>query len=639
MVSVVSKKQPIRNMTHIRFILLMLAVTMLVYEPNVLAKLPEPANVIYGKVAIGDVPLTDENTEVVISLKINDIIFASYRMGDRAGMGDRYLLNVPMDAEGVRSPNTARKGDVATIYVSGIEAGTFTIGEMGQLTLKNLTIASDDYDNDGMPDAFEALYGLAITNDGDALEDPDQDGLTNLEEFLAGTDPYDADTDNDGMTDGYELAHGFNPLNSADANQDADGDGYTNLEEFNNHTDPELANTKQPFRIEFAASISAHNGNIAALAVEDEKILSASQHESVIKTWNLNDGQYLRQSESNSQNGINALTIDGSSFFAGTGGAAVSQFSLDTGYPIQTLTQVQGSILALAVYDDQLIGGSADGSVNIWSISNGALLETWNAHNGSFISGLEATNGKLYTLGTFPYKSMKIWDWNTKNHLLTFQGAETCCQLTNLHLKEGKLLISGFQSPDQISAINLNNLDSQMLTGHLNEVVALSAANHRFFSGDEEGKVNVWGMNGGDVLQSFQAHGKSIRSVAATDDYLVTGDNGGQIKIWKLYGDASGDIDEDGMSDDWEVVNLLDPSVSIDNNLDSDNDGLLNIYEYINQTDPQRADTDNDQLPDGWEVAYGFNPRDGLDTDGDPDGDGFNNLQEFQNGTDPFFRD
>ena len=44
--------------------------------------------------------------------------------------------------------------------------------------------------------------------------------------------PYSgSDDDNDGMPDSFETANGFDPLNSGDASQDADGDGFTNLEE------------------------------------------------------------------------------------------------------------------------------------------------------------------------------------------------------------------------------------------------------------------------------------------------------------------------------------------------------------------------------------------------------------------------
>ena len=44
------------------------------------------------------------------------------------------------------------------------------------------------------------------------FQDADQDGLTNEEEQLYGTDPQKADTDGDGYSDGAEVRSGYNPL-------------------------------------------------------------------------------------------------------------------------------------------------------------------------------------------------------------------------------------------------------------------------------------------------------------------------------------------------------------------------------------------------------------------------------------------
>jgi hypothetical protein len=48
-----------------------------------------------------------------------------------------------------------------------------------------------DTDADRMPDWWELAHGLNIDEPSDANADPDGDGLTNLAEFIAGTDPFD----------------------------------------------------------------------------------------------------------------------------------------------------------------------------------------------------------------------------------------------------------------------------------------------------------------------------------------------------------------------------------------------------------------------------------------------------------------
>ena len=54
------------------------------------------------------------------------------------------------------------------------------------------TIPDPDSDGDGMPDAWETANGLAPGIADDATQDADHDGMTNQQEYLAGTDPQDA---------------------------------------------------------------------------------------------------------------------------------------------------------------------------------------------------------------------------------------------------------------------------------------------------------------------------------------------------------------------------------------------------------------------------------------------------------------
>ncbi len=62
-----------------------------------------------------------------------------------------------------------------------------------------------DRDHDKMPDRWERTHKLN-THRNDARKDTDRDGLKNLAEFRAHTDPRDADTDDDGIKDGKERA-------------------------------------------------------------------------------------------------------------------------------------------------------------------------------------------------------------------------------------------------------------------------------------------------------------------------------------------------------------------------------------------------------------------------------------------------
>jgi streptogramin lyase len=100
---------------------------------------------------------------------------------------------------------------------------------------------SGDYDNDGLTDIAEYVHGTDPT-----MTDTDDDGLSDgIEINTYGTDPTKTDTDDDGMPDGWEVQYGLDPLIN-DASGDADGDGYTNLEEYNTGRVPNIPDVATP---------------------------------------------------------------------------------------------------------------------------------------------------------------------------------------------------------------------------------------------------------------------------------------------------------------------------------------------------------------------------------------------------------
>jgi hypothetical protein len=105
------------------------------------------------------------------------------------------------------------------------------------LTLEEVQGAVDS-DGDGLPDAWETenFGNLSQTANGD----PDNDGLTNAQEFANGTDPNNADSDGDGLKDGEEI----NTTKTDPSNADTDGDGLKDGDEVNVYkTDPNKADS------------------------------------------------------------------------------------------------------------------------------------------------------------------------------------------------------------------------------------------------------------------------------------------------------------------------------------------------------------------------------------------------------------
>lgn len=103
-----------------------------------------------------------------------------------------------------------------------------------------------DTDGDGLSDYEEIyLYGTDPLN-----PDTDGDGLSDGWEIAHGFDPLDPsdalrDTDDDGIPDWWEIIYFGGPTNAV-ASADPDGDGLTNLQEYLGGTNPRVADIDPP---------------------------------------------------------------------------------------------------------------------------------------------------------------------------------------------------------------------------------------------------------------------------------------------------------------------------------------------------------------------------------------------------------
>lgn len=102
-----------------------------------------------------------------------------------------YLVERVRYFDGAPWPNTADGTGLSIHRVSDTGFANDPTNFVAGAPTPGLQAGTADFDGDGMPDSWENTYGLDRQNPTDAHLDNDADGLSNLEEYQAGTHPLD----------------------------------------------------------------------------------------------------------------------------------------------------------------------------------------------------------------------------------------------------------------------------------------------------------------------------------------------------------------------------------------------------------------------------------------------------------------
>ncbi len=225
-----------------------------------------------------------------------------------------------------------------------------------------------DWDGDGIPGCFERRWGLSDANSLDGTQDNDQDGVTNVAEYLQSTDILSlVDEDNDGMSDHWEVFHNLNPSLTADASEDADGDGLTNLYEYQNGFDP----TKKAGASDYSYAWTQQLGNSAFDHVSSVAI---DEYEDIYIV-----GKFYHNSELVY---VAGLTSEGAIAWTQNQGVGT--------YPIDVETDLDGGVY---VTGDNVF-------VSKLRPSDGYVMDTFEI-NGVTVNDLSVRGNAIYVVGTY----------------------------------------------------------------------------------------------------------------------------------------------------------------------------------------------------------------------------------------------
>ncbi len=508
---------------------------------------------------------------------------------------------------------------------SALGAGPFYLGRL-RLTDTNLTAAQilgnfnaekgvfnqSDTDGDGIPDWWEVRHGLNKNDPADAALDPDGDGASNLEEFLAGSDIHVADTDGDGINDGVEL-HRLNPITSLPEptdpmKADTDGDGLPDAVETgtgvyvspaDTGTNPAKADTdgdtySDGFEIVRGTDPFSAASAPLPLVRLDATALAAGP----LVTWtNLGTlpGDFAASSATNAPNVERIDGVYAVHFTTKGGGGINGQHYLGPEAPTQLtgagVRTVDAWVRDLTAQDERTICS--------WGRSGGPDTTSWSLGNGQ--------NDDFGALLLWGAAADVGWSDQEVHGRWTHVAASYDGTTTRVYV-DGKLVNS------KISAINTAEFASTTPFARLHFRIARKNSN--------TGDIDSAGF-GDFTIARVRVHDLALDNASIQAKFDAE-------KGFFNVSDANGDdADGDGLPDWYEERWGLDKHDATGANGaggDPDGDGLTNLQEFQLGTVPTLFDTDGDGIGDGAEVNR-MDPQTGspaptnpLDRDTDHDG-------------------
>ncbi len=388
-------------------------------------------------------------------------------------------------------------------------------------------VNTKESDGDGIYDFKDLNATDANSPLPNGQQDFDQDGIpygvdgnhSGLEDF-----------DNDGMNDAFEISNGLSPQDPNDASSDADGDGRSNYEEFQDGTNPQAKTSVVTQDARMITSVHAFDSGASDMLLMNQEIAISSQSSPSVKIYNLNNLSQMRTLQVSDNNGVAKMINQGNLLVMGNVSGSVEIWDANSGIRLAKFDKNNSSVTDLAIDGTTLYALHADGYFYQYNIETLSYVGHWQIYDG-FLTSILARNNMLYIQASNPEKIMFVWDASKQEVIYSISGNAECCEKVVAELSGDTLILANSYSGSGIYATNIGNLNSQQVVSDI-DISAVRSLNSTLYVGRKSGVIERYSSVDGSFQGRVAAPYSQVREIELINGGFVSLHADGNVYFW-----------------------------------------------------------------------------------------------------------
>jgi WD40 repeat protein len=290
-------------------------------------------------------------------------------------------------------------------------------------------------------------------------------------------------------------------------------------------------------------TVNLNSINYMKLSNDMKFFVSSSIEDSLVRIWDVKNGMNFQNFKTKFDCNNIALSLDNKSIIIREGYDRINIYNFSSNKPIHTYKDTLKSIFNVFFYNNKpLLINTTDSTIRIFDINTKSLFKTF-VTNARALYEIKTSNNGKYIIGLGSDNLLKIWDIEKGVNVIELEN--------KIFGSTGNTNGIAFSTDNKFLAINKNRIVEiwdlaekkllKTLDGHSNRVNTINFSNDGKYllCGEENGKVRIWNIGWGQMVQSINVSMPSIPIIGMTPDnrYVIIYAQYGVLMTWRTIED------------------------------------------------------------------------------------------------------